>query len=168
MHGPSEFTRDRLRGHCLPGPRRAREEEAESLRLLHDLLQAPAAVHEPFVPKLREGVEDPFPRLVGQDDVRHLVSRLDDLGHGPDRLVQMRLWSFAVVVRLIDLDACVEETDDPTDVIPGHMPARFADAAALRALHDPLVAVLFPRPDSSASRRARWCPSVGEKPRHPI
>src|SRR5437870_1416129 len=77
-------------------------------------------------------------------------------------------WSFAVVVRLIDLDACVEETDDPTDVIPGHMPARFTDAAALRALHDPLVAILFPRPDSSAERRARWCPSAGEKPRHPI
>src|SRR5712691_8850630 len=34
------------------------------------------------------------------------------------------------------------------------MPARFADAAAFRALHDPLVAILFPRPDSSASRRA--------------
>src|SRR5256885_15159876 len=66
----------------------------------------------------------------------------------------MRLRRFAVVVRLIDLDARVEETDDPTDVIPGHMPARFADAAALRALHDPLVAVLFPRPNSSAECRA--------------
>src|SRR5207302_5193605 len=116
-----------------------------------------------LVPKLREGVEDPFLRLLGQDNVRHLVSRLDDLGHGPDRFVQMRFRRFAVVVRLIDLDARVEESDDPTDVIPGHVPARFADAAALRALHDPLVAVLFPRPDSSASRRARWCPGRGRK-----
>ena len=120
------------------------------------------------MPKLREGVEDPLLRLVSQDNVRHLVSRLHDLGHRPDRFVQMRLRRFVVVVRLVDLDARVEETDDPTDIIPGHVPARFADAAALRALHDPLVAVLFPRPDSSASRRARWCPSAGEKPRHPI
>src|SRR5207253_124543 len=163
VYGPSEFARDRLRGHRLPSPRRTREEEAESLRLLHDLLQAPAAVHEPLVSKLREGVEDPFPRLVGQDDVRHLVSRLDDLGHGPDRLVQMRLRRFAIVVRLIDLDARVEETDDPTDVIPGHMPARFADAAALRAFHDPLIAILFPRPNSSAERRARWGHGRGRK-----
>src|SRR5207302_6877768 len=102
-------------------------------------------------------------RLLGQDDVRHLVSRLHDLGHGPDRLVQMRLRRFAVVVRLIDLDARVEETDDPTDVIPGHMPARFANAPALRALHDPQVAILFPRRNSSAERRAPMVPVSGRK-----
>jgi hypothetical protein len=35
----------------------------------------------------------------------------------------VRFRGFAIVVGLIDLDARVEKTDDPTDIIPGNVPA---------------------------------------------
>ena len=153
MQRPSEFARDRFRGHRLAGPGRAREEEAQPLRLLHHLLQAPAAVHETFVPQFRQGVEQALPRRLGEDEVPHREARYDDLRDGTGGLMDVRFGRLALVLRLVHFDAGIEEPDDPTNVVSGNVAARLADAPTLRALHDPFVPVLFPHPRSPEAPR---------------
>ena len=163
VHRPAEFARDCLRRHRLPGARRSREQEAEPLRLLDDLLQAPPTVHEALVPQLGEGVEQALLRRFGEDQIVHRVSGRDELRDGTDRLMQVRLRGFPLLVRLVDLDAGVEEADDPTDVLPRNVATRFANATALRALHNPFVAVRLPRSHSSQASRANFAADARPK-----
>jgi len=98
------------------------------------------------MPQLGEGIEQALFGRLGDDEVVHRVSGLDELRDGTDRLVDVRLRGFPVFFRLVHLDSGVQEADDPTDVLPRNVTTRFPDAAALRALHDPFVAVRLSRP----------------------
>src|SRR5207245_3523783 len=127
------------------------EQEREPLRLLQDLLEPPAAVHEALVAEFRERVEQSFPGRFRQDDVFERETRLDRLGHGSRRLMDVGLRRLPIVVGLVDLDAGIEEAEDSANVIPGYVAARLTDPAALRALHNPFVPVLFAHPQTSES-----------------
>src|SRR5439155_20012376 len=81
---------------------------------------------------------------------------VDGLRDGPDRFMQVRLRGFPFLVRLGDLDAGVEEADDPTDVLPRNVATGLANATALPALHGPFVAVRLPRPHSSQASRPNF------------
>src|SRR5207247_11273099 len=64
----------------------------------------------------------------------------------PLRFVAVRPARLSLLRRLVHFDAGIEESNDPTAIVPGNVPTRLPDAPALRALHDPLVPVLFARP----------------------
>src|SRR2546422_5058664 len=150
-----EFARNRLGRHRLARPGWSGEQEREPLRLLQDLLEPPAAVHEAFVAEFRERVEQSFPGRLREDDVFERETRLDRLGHGSRRLMDVGLRRLPIVVGLVDLDAGIEEAEDSANVIPGDVAARLADPAALRALHNPFLPVLFAHPQSSEASRRR-------------
>src|SRR5207245_9277257 len=113
----------------------------------------PAAVHEAFVPQLRQGVEQPLPRRLSEDEIPHRELRRDDLRDGPRRLVDVRFGRLAFVLRLVHLDAGIEEPTDPTHIVSRNVAARLAAAPTLRALHNPLVPVFFSHPHSPEAPR---------------
>src|SRR5207244_13146071 len=101
-----------------------------------------------------------FSCRLGQDDVFARATRLDRLGHGSRRLMDVGLRRLPIVVGLVDLDAGIEEAEDSANVIPGDVAARLADPAALRALHNPFVPVLFAHPQTSEASRATTPPNA--------